>query len=194
MLESIAVFTLLAGVGILFSVLPLLPGPPFALLAVLLIPVVPLTAGQVDDVTWWVSGLMVALGFAITVIDIAAPWLAKLFEGTIGQSSRPAALGSVVGLFGGIVLSIASGCFGVAVPVLVALPIPLILVTPFLGALAGESTVSGPPGETPQERNRRILRSALVQWLGLLTTMVLKVVYCLLVIPVGIWLIVRNAT
>jgi len=194
MLESIAVFAVLALAGIVFSALPLLPGPPFAVVAVLLIPVVPLATGPVDDITWWVSGILVALGVVITVIDIAAPWLAKLFEGTIGQSSRPAALGSIVGLFAGIVLSIASGCFGIAIPVLVALPLPLILVTPFIGALVGESTVTGPSGESPRERNSRILRSAFVQWLGLLTTIVLKVGYCLMVIPIGIWLIVRNTT
>ena len=192
MLEAVAIFSLVAIMGTVFSVVPVLPGPPFAIVAILLVPLVPLTTGPVDDLTWWVTGTVAALGVLITVIDLAAPWLAKLFEGTIGKSSRQAAIGSIIGLFVGVVLSLGSGCFGIALPILAALPVPLILITPYVGALAGESMVSGPDGETPRERNSRVLRSAFVQWLGLLTTIVLKVGYCIMVVPIGVWLIVRN--
>ena len=108
-----------------------------------------------------------------------------------GKSSRRAAIGSAVGLFVGVLLSLVTGCSGVAIPILAALPLPLVLITPFFGALAGEATVVGPPGETGRERTQRLVRSAFVQWLGLLTTIVLKAGYCMLVLPVGCWLIAR---
>lgn len=191
MIELLIVFLLLAILGTLFSVMPVLPGPPFAIAAILLVPLWPGLA-SVDSLTWWIAGTLAAVGFVITVIDLAAPWLAKLFEGTLGKSSRQAAIGSVVGLFFGVVLSVASGCFGIAIPVLAALPVPLMLVTPFFGALVGESFAPTPEGEQPKDRSGRMFRSAFVQWLGLLTTIVLKVGYCLVVMPIGIWLIVRN--
>jgi hypothetical protein len=67
-----------------------------------------------------------------------------------------------------------------------------MLVTPFVGALIGESMVEAPEGEKRPERSSRIMRSAFVQWLGLLTTIVLKVGYSLLVMPIGLWLVARS--
>jgi uncharacterized protein YqgC (DUF456 family) len=178
--------------AVMFSILPALPGPPFAVVAILMIPLWPDMAAHTDDLTWWVAGTVAALGLVITVIDLASPWLAKLYEGALGKSSRGAAIGSVVGLVIGIFLSIVTGCFGVAIPLLAALPVPLMLVTPFVGALIGEGMVEGPEGEMKPERSSRIVRSAFVQWLGLLTTIVLKVGYCLAVMPLGLWLIARS--
>ena len=191
MTALLIVFLTLCLVAVIFSLMPVLPGPPFAMIAIMLIPFWPELSAEPDQLTWWVSGTMAALGLVITIIDIAAPYLAKLYEGVLGKSSRRAAIGSAVGLFLGVLLSLASGCFGIAVPILAALPLPLVLITPFFGALAGEATVDGPPGESGRERSRRLLRSAFVQWLGLLTTIVLKAGYCLLVLPVGCWLIAR---
>jgi len=188
----LAVFLGLVCLGVTFSLAPVLPGPPFAILAILLIPFWPEHAVAVDDTTWWVSIGMATAGVVITVIDFAAPWLAKIFEGVVGESSRPAAIGSFVGLFVGVMASIFMGCFGITVPFLAALPIPLMLITPFFGALIGEMSVTAPVGETSSERNQRLFRSAFVQWMGLLTTIILKVVYCLVVAPVGVWLIWRN--
>jgi len=178
--------------GVMFSVLPVLPGPPFAVVAILVIPLWPAMAPHTDDLTWWVAGTVAALGLVITIIDLASPWLAKLYEGALGKSSRGAAIGSVTGLMVGLMLSIVTGCFGVAIPFLAALPVPLMLVTPFVGALIGESMVAAPEGEQKAERSSRIVRSAFVQWLGLLTTIVLKAGYCLLVMPIGLWLIARS--
>lgn len=188
----LAVFLGLVCLGVTFSLAPVLPGPPFAILAILLIPFWPEHTGAVDETTWWVSIAVAIAGVVITVIDFAAPWLAKIFEGMVGESSRPAAIGSFVGLFVGVMVSILMGCFGITIPFLAALPIPLMLITPFFGALIGEMTVAGPPGETGQQRNQRLFRSAFVQWMGLLTTIILKVVYCLVVAPIGVWLIWRN--
>jgi len=186
------IFLCLVCLGVTFSFMPVLPGPPFAILAMLMIPFWPEHVVAVDDLTWWVTLSMAGAGVVITVIDFAAPWLAKIFEGFLGESSRPAAVGSFVGLMFGIMMSITMGCFGITIPLLAALPIPLMLITPFFGALLGEMTVAGPAGETSPERSQRLVRSAFVQWLGLLTTIMLKVVYCLVAAPVGIWLIWRN--
>jgi uncharacterized protein YqgC (DUF456 family) len=188
----LAVFLTLTVMAVMFSMVPVLPGPPFAVVAILLIPFWPDMAAHTDDLTWWVAGTVAAVGLVITVIDLASPWLAKLYEGALGKSSRGAAIGSVVGLMLGLMLSIVTGCFGVAIPFLAALPVPLMLVTPFVGALIGESMVAAPEGEQKSERSSRIVRSAFVQWLGLLTTIVLKVGYCLLVMPIGLWLIARS--
>ncbi len=188
----LGIFLGLVCLGVTFSFVPVLPGPPFAILAMMIIPFWPDPPSAVDDTTWWVSIAMAAVGVVITVIDFAAPWLAKIFEGVLGESSRAAAVGSFVGLFVGIMMSILTACFGVTIPLLAALPIPLMLITPFLGALVGELSVSGPLGETPAERSQRVVRSAFVQWLGLLTTIMLKAVYCLSVAPIGVWLIWRQ--
>ena len=188
----LAVFLILTVMAVMFSVVPVAPGPPFAVVAILLIPFWPDMAAHTDDLTWWVAGTVAAVGLFITIIDLASPWLAKLYEGALGKSSRGAAIGSVVGLMVGLMLSIVTGCFGVAIPFLAALPVPLMLVTPFVGALIGESMVAAPEGEQKSERSSRIMRSAFVQWLGLLTTIVLKVGYCLLVMPIGLWLIARS--
>jgi uncharacterized protein YqgC (DUF456 family) len=192
MFELLIVFSLLAIMGVLFSTLPVLPGPPFAIAAIMVVPLWPGQPQTVDNLTWVVSASVCALGLLITIIDFAAPWLAKMFEGTLGKSSRAAAIGSIVGLVVGIILSVASGCFGLVIPALAALPVPLILVTPFFGAVLGESFAEPPDGELQHERSGRVFRSAFVQWLGLLTTIVLKVGYALFVMPVGIWLIIRN--
>ena len=188
----LAIFLGLVCLGVTFSLAPVLPGPPFAILAILLIPFWPEHAVAVDDTTWWVAIAVAAVGVVITVIDFAAPWLAKIFESVLGESSRPAAIGSFIGLFMGVMMSIIMGCFGITVPFLAALPVPLMLITPFFGALLGEWTVAGPVGELPSERNQRLFRSAFVQWMGLLTTIILKVIYCLVVAPIGVWLIWRN--
>ena len=184
-------FVTLCIVAVIFSLMPVLPGPPFAMIAIMMIPFWPDLAVEPDQLMWWVSGSTAVLGLVITIIDIAAPYLAKLYEGVLGKSSRRAAIGSAVGLFVGVLLSLISACSGVAIPILAALPLPLVLVTPFFGALAGEATVSGPPGESGRDRSRRLIRSAFVQWLGLLTTIVLKAGYCMFVLPVGCWLIAR---
>ena len=187
----LATFLVLTIIAVCCSVVPVLPGPPFAALGMMLIPLWPRDAAVVDDLTWWVAGGTAALGILITVIDFASPLLAKVFEGAFGKSSKAAAFGSVLGLMFGVLASFLIGCLGVAIPLLGALPIPLILVTPFLGALSGEYFNKVEHPETGKETLVRCLRSALVQWLGLLTTIVLKAGYCLLTIPIGVWLILR---
>ena len=115
------VFLCLVCIGITFSFMPILPGPPFVIVALLLIPFWPQHSAPVDELTWWVALSMAGLGFMISIIDFAAPWLAKVFESVLGESSRAAAIGSFVGLMFGIMMSIAMGCFGITIPFLAAL-------------------------------------------------------------------------
>jgi uncharacterized protein YqgC (DUF456 family) len=187
----LATFLLLMMLAVTFSVAPVLPGPPFAVVAMILIPTWPWHGFVADDFTWWVAMGTAVLGLIITIIDFASPVLAKLFEGALGKSSRAAAFGSVFGLFGGLMLSVLAGCFGIAAPFLAILPVPIMMVTPFLGAMMGEYFHKVEVLETGKETLSRCARSALVQWLGLLTTIMLKVGYCLLTIPIGVWLIIR---
>jgi uncharacterized protein YqgC (DUF456 family) len=189
-LEVLIPFVLLVLMGVGFSLVPGVPGPPFAAGAVMLIPFFP-PGGVVDRLTWWVAGATAFAGLMVTVIDICSPWLAKLYEGALGKSSRQAAIGSIVGLVVGLMVSTAAGCAGIAVPIVAAVPIPLVLITPFVGACIGELLYTPTVVETDNQRWQRVFQSALVQWLGLLTTVFLKVGYCLLVLPIGGWLIYR---
>ncbi len=187
----LATFLVLVMLAVTFSVVPVLPGPPFAVAAMILIPTWPWHGLVADDFTWWVAIGTAVLGVIITIIDFASPVLAKLFEGVLGKSSRAAAFGSVFGLFGGLVLSVLAGCFGIAAPFLAALPVPIMMVTPFIGAMIGEYFNTVEALETGKETLARCAKSAFVQWLGLLTTIMLKAGYCLLTIPIGVWLIIR---
>jgi uncharacterized protein YqgC (DUF456 family) len=191
MVTLLTIFLVLVIFGVAFSFMPVLPGPPFVIAGLMLIPLWPDMVGRVDDLCWWVASSMAILGLVITVLDIASPYLAKLYEGVLGKSSRAAAIGSSVGLFLGVILSFVFACSGVAVPILAALPLPLVLITPFFGAMAGEASVQVSAGESPKARMSRILRSAFVQWLGLLTTLLLKAGYCMIAAPIGVWLILR---
>jgi uncharacterized protein YqgC (DUF456 family) len=187
----LATFLVLTVIAVGCSLVPVLPGPPFAVVGLMLIPLWPWHEASVDELTWWVAGGTAALGMFITIIDFASPMLAKVFEGAFGKSSKAAGFGSVLGLVFGVLASFLLGCLGVAIPLLGALPVPLILVTPFLGAMSGEYFNKVDDPETGTETLVRCMRSALVQWLGLVTTILLKAGYCLLTIPIGVWLILR---
>jgi uncharacterized protein YqgC (DUF456 family) len=183
-------FILLVLIGIGFSLVPGVPGPPFAAAGVMLIPLFPPT-GAADRTTWIIAGATALAGLVVMVIDICAPLLAKFFEGALGKSSRKAGVGSVVGLVVGIMASTVAGCTGIAVPIAAVIPIPLVLITPFIGACIGEMIEEAPKPETETQRWQRVFMSGLVQWLGLMTTVFLKVGYCLLVLPIGGVLIYR---
>ena len=73
----LGIFVVLVILAVGFSFMPVLPGPPFAIAAIMLIPFWPDMAPSVDQTTWWVAGTVAALGLIITVIDFASPYLAK---------------------------------------------------------------------------------------------------------------------
>lgn len=130
--------------GVVFSVLPVLPGPPVAMLAPLLV-----AAGlYLMDVplSGWVWLLLVpsvAVGLVVTAIDVVAPLLGR----KLGRTSRSAMVGSYYGL--GIGLMFAThigGVSGVASAATVGLSIlvgalggaALLFAGPVVGGFCGE--------------------------------------------------------
>ena len=49
----LGIFLGLVCLGVTFSFVPVLPGPPFAILAMMIIPFWPDPPSAVDDTTWW---------------------------------------------------------------------------------------------------------------------------------------------
>lgn len=99
-------------VGLLGSVLPAMPGPPFSYLGLLLL--LPCEGESISSVTLWVTGIFFVIVF---VLDYVAPvWMTNLSGG-----SKKATIGSVIGLIVGLFF----------------LPWGLI-VGPFVGAFIGE--------------------------------------------------------
>ena len=105
-----------AMVGIIGSVVPVLPGPPLSFVALLLLYFC--NSGEVSVALLVVMGVLMAI---ITIFDYVAPaWMTKLKDGS-KSASNGALLGLVIGLF--------MGPWGV-------------IVGPFLGAFIGELMAS----------------------------------------------------
>ena len=106
---------LLMLLGILGSFLPVLPGPPFSWLGLLMLY---LTKAVPND--WWFLGITFFIALAVFILDYIIPALGtKRFGG-----SRAGMIGTVVGLL-----------IAVIFPVLGILG---IVIWPFVGALVGE--------------------------------------------------------
>ncbi|WP_461532191.1 DUF456 domain-containing protein [Sinomicrobium sp.] len=100
-------------IGILGSVLPVLPGPPISWVGLLLLH---FTEGV--TLSWWFLALTFVVAVGITILDYVIPAMGtKKFGG-----SKAGMWGTTIGLVVGIIA-----------------PIPLgILIGPFVGALIGE--------------------------------------------------------
>ncbi|MBC9798437.1 DUF456 domain-containing protein [Sinomicrobium weinanense] len=100
-------------IGILGSILPVLPGPPISWAGLLL-----LHLTKAATLSWWFLGITLVVAVTITVLDYVVPAMGtKKFGG-----SKAGMWGTTIGLVVGIIV-----------------PIPLgILIGPFLGALIGE--------------------------------------------------------
>lgn len=103
---------ILAVVGLLGGVLPVLPGPPISFAALLLMWIV--GGYDVSTTQLWVTGILMLL---LTVLDYVAPIILT----KIGGGTKAGEKGATVGLFLGLFF----------------MPWGLI-VAPFLGALIGE--------------------------------------------------------
>ena len=100
-------------VGILGSILPALPGPPFSYIGLLLL--LPCDGTEISSTTLWVTGIFLAI---VTVLDYIAPvWLTNLSGG-----GKKATRGSLVGLIAGLIFFPPWG----------------LIIGPFLGAFIGE--------------------------------------------------------
>ena len=102
-------------IGILGSMLPVLPGPPVSWLGLLLLQLTSAVPAQ-----WWFLGLTAAVALLVVALDYWIPALGtKKFGG-----SRAGMVGTTLGLLAALVFPVL-GLVG-------------IIVWPFLGALAGE--------------------------------------------------------
>ncbi len=112
---------ILAFIGILGSVVPILPGPPLSYVALLLLYFC--NGAEVSVTTLVIMGVVMAV---ITIVDYIAPaWMTKL-KGGSKSASNGAIVGTIVGLF-----------FG---------PVGVI-VGPFLGAFIGEIIANSSKGK-----------------------------------------------
>lgn len=108
-------------VGLLGSVLPAMPGPPFSYAALLLL--LPCDGESISSLTLWITGIFFVVVF---VLDYVAPvWMTNLTGG-----SKQATIGSMIGLVVGLFF----------------LPWGLI-VGPFVGAFIGEMMKSASKGK-----------------------------------------------
>lgn len=108
------IFSLVCGiVGILGSILPALPGPPFSYIGLLLL--LPCDGADISSTTLWVTGILLAV---VTVLDYIAPvWLTNLSGG-----GKQATRGSLAGLIAGLFFFPPWG----------------LIIGPFVGAFIGE--------------------------------------------------------
>ncbi len=102
-------------IGLIGSILPILPGPPMSWIGLLLLY---LTKAVKDD--WWFLGITLIVALIVFALDYIIPILGtKKFGG-----SKVGMIGTTVGLFIALFFPV-FGIFG-------------IIIWPFLGALVGE--------------------------------------------------------
>lgn len=112
-LASIAI--LISLLGLVGCILPIIPGPPFSFIALLIMQTT--RFGELTKTTLFVLG---AITIAITLLDYIIPaWTTRKFGG-----SRRGAIGATLGLVAGIIL----------------LPPVGVIIGPFIGAFMGEIT------------------------------------------------------
>lgn len=145
---------LLAITGLLGAVIPGLPGPPIAWLALLL-----LSFSSVADLSPWTIVIMAIVAVVVTVMDYVVPsWGAKKFGG-----SKAGVWGCNIGLIISL-LGLPLGPQGILG----------IFFWPFIGAWIGEMIAKKPSGEA--------LRAAFGAFIGMLTGILIKLIYAIVVI------------
>lgn len=81
-------------VGVLGSILPALPGPPFSYLGLLLL--LPCEGADISKTALWVYGILLVI---VTILDYIAPvWLTNASGGS-KQATRGSMIGLIIGLF-----------------------------------------------------------------------------------------------
>lgn len=105
-------------VGFAGSVLPALPGAPFAALAIILVHF------TLHPYPWYIIAIVIFLTLAISIVDYVVPvWGTKKYGG-----SKQGIRGSTVGLIIGALISFMTGGLGIIA----------LFAGPFLGAYVGE--------------------------------------------------------
>ena len=139
-------------VGILGSILPAMPGPPFSYIGLLVLLLC--DGADISVLELLITGVFLVI---VSVIDYVAPvWLTNL-----GGGSKQATGGSLIGLIIGLLTSTFLGFIG-------------IILGPFLGALVGELLA--------KSTWRKSLKVALMSFVGFLLTTGIKLIYGLILI------------
>ncbi len=140
--------------GYIGSIIPAIPGPPTAYLALIILLFINEYHIQLSENNYFV---LISLGIAtilITILDFYLPvWGTKKFGGTPSGTK-----GSTIGLIIAILLTVLTTGFGVF----------LLVLGPFIGAYLGEK-ISGNPNEIA-------LKSALGSFLGFISGTLMKLV------------------
>lgn len=145
---------LLIIMGYIGSIIPAIPGPPTAYLALIILLFINEYHIQLSENNYFV---LISLGIAtilITILDFYLPvWGTKKFGGTPSGTR-----GSTIGLIIAILLTVLTTGFGVF----------LLVLGPFIGAYLGEK-ISGNPNEIA-------LKSAFGSFLGFISGTFMKLV------------------
>ncbi len=175
--------------GLVFSVLPGIPGPPFSALSPVLALLGLLAGGfPVSTTLWVVAALFAVVGALVTIADLLAPLAGKLLGGT----SRGAVVGSYYGLALAMLFSLHLGgvsgagslvTLGLSLVLGGAISVTLLILGPLLGGVVGElaskpvqkKTAMVPHGMAPMLK--RAARSGIAQFCGLLLTTTTKFAY-----------------
>jgi hypothetical protein len=174
-------------VGLLFSFIPGLPGPPFSALSPFLVLSGFLAGGfSVPTAPWIFAFLFALIGVVVTVADLLAPLAGKLLGGT----SRGAVIGSYYGLSLAMLFSLQLGSVSGAASLVTmgftlllggSAGVILLLLGPLVGGFVGE--LASAQGETAMVRPQMAtmvkgaLLAGIAQCAGLLLTTTTKVVY-----------------
>ncbi len=175
--------------GLVFSVLPGIPGPPFSAISPLLA-LFGLQAGgfPVSTPLWITAAIFACLGALVTVADLLAPLAGKLLGGT----SRGAVIGSYYGLGLAMLFSLHLGgvsgagsliTLGLSLVVGAGISVALMIMGPLLGGFVGELASRPVPkknGMVPYGMGpmvKHAARAGIAQFLGLLLTTTTKFLY-----------------
>jgi len=178
--------------GVLFSLLPTVPGPPLSGSA----PLISLAGLHVMGTSapawaWLVAAVVALIGAALTVVDLISPVIGK----QLGRSSRASLIGAYYGLGIAALLSMQLGAIAGATSLLTVglgfiaatlLGVALIVAGPLLGGFVGElasmprrSSVAEVSPATPAlgQVMHQAMVAGLAQGGGLLVTTGAKVLF-----------------
>lgn len=147
-------------IGIIGSVMPILPGPPIAYAGLI---IMHFTAPDYQVSLWFLIPLAV-ITLAIAILDYLLPSMGTKYFGGTKYGSRGSNVGLIIGVFTSWL-----GPWG-------------IIIGPFLGALVGE-LIGG-------QNFSAALRSAFGSFLGFLTGTFMKIVVCLMILGVYLYYLI----
>ena len=172
-------------VGLLGSLLPVLPGPPISALGSLILQIGLSVDGGASGVGWGLCIFSILLGVLMTIADFISPGIVAKLGGSGKKSGRYALMGVIIALVltctgGGPIASVTAGL--AAIPA-VFIGVALVLLGAFLGGWAGE--LEDIPSEDP-DRTSRAIKAGFAHMVGLGVSTVAKVGYGLLALCLAV--------